>query len=84
MNIVTGILCYPIWKPNFSIPSVNFDRVRDVREIRTLVPGKASVIMSVAFASLFAGRKTASEWMKRTGLKLNWEIKEFFRQGNIR
>ncbi len=63
---VTGILCYPIWRPNFSIPAANFDRVRDVREIRSLVPSKASVIISAPFTSLFAGRKTASEWMKRT------------------
>ncbi|MDQ3002942.1 MAG: DUF2079 domain-containing protein [Fibrobacterota bacterium] len=62
---VTSLLCYPLWREAFSIPTGNMARNLEVNRIRSIIPSDASVLVHGPFSTRFAGRKEISFWVYR-------------------
>lgn len=58
----TAVLCFPMWRTVFSIPSGQGEKRRAVAEIRRLVPQEASVAVNGGFTTWFAARKDVMAW----------------------
>ena len=63
---VTSLLCYPLWREIFSVPSGNPARVGTVDRIRACIPEDAKVVVNGSFTARFSARKEVSVWGWRT------------------
>ncbi len=59
---VVSLLCYPLWREIFSVPTGNLARAREVERLREQIPEDASLLVNGSFSARVAGRREITIW----------------------